>query len=219
MTVKDSDFEAFAEVWEACFENYPRSQTPTARAVNMAFDVLERFELRQITRALTAHLSDPQQGQFAPKPADVVRHIEGTPDDAAMEAWHKVDQALRRVGYGPALVFDDPKIHQVLTEMGGFAQFGRATEQDMQFLRNTFCKRYASLRAPSDYPPAIAGWHTDGERIFIGDPGRCQRVLESGNDRPVALASAGDVAGRLLEDMGGDGRPPKTGEFEDDETI
>ncbi len=195
----DSEFEAFAEVWEACYENY--GKTPTPRAVNMAFDVLQRFELRQITRALTAHMNDPQQGQFAPKPADIVRNVEGTPDDAAMEAWHKVDNAVRRVGYGPTLVFDDPKIHQVLSEMGGFAQFGRATEQDMPFLRNTFCKRYASLKVPTSYPPSIAGWHTDGEKVLIGDHRECQRVLESGKDRPVGLTSASDVADHLLEHM------------------
>lgn len=195
----DSDFEGFAEVWEACYENY--GKTPTPRAVNMAFDVLQRFELRQITQALTAHMNDPQQGQFAPKPADIVRNIEGTPDDAAMEAWGKVDHALRRVGYGPHLVFDDPKIHKVLAEMGGFAQFGKATEHDLGFLRQQFTKRYASCRDVTGYPGKITGWYTSGQTAMIGNQDHCQTVLDGGDGERVMITNASEAAARALEGL------------------
>ena len=200
--MKDSDLENFSEAWMTAYEMTGNCKMPSERAVSMAFDVLKDFELGAILNALSAHVRDPKSGQFQPKPADIVRYLEGTPDDAAMEAWGKVDQAIRRVGYGPVLVFDDPKIHVVLQEMGGFAQFGSCTEQDLVFLRQTFCKRYAGVRQlPTEYPRRIAGWHTDGQVRMIGDPDRCKQVLEGGSDNTLAITSAAEAATALVEDM------------------
>ena len=138
----ENDFEAFSEMWEACHENYGRSPTP--RSINMAFDVLARFDIEQVGKALIAHMNDPSQGQFAPKPADIVRNAEGTFTDAANEAWTKVDHAVRRYGTGPTWVFDDARIHAVLHQMGGISQLGKMDERDFAFFREQFCKRYAS---------------------------------------------------------------------------
>lgn len=197
--MKDSELDAFSEAWVTAYEMTGNCRMPSERAVSMAFDVLKDFELSAILKALSAHVRDPRSGQFQPKPADIVRYLEGTPDDAAMDAWAKVDQAIRRVGYGPSLVFDDPRIHLVLHEMGGFAQFGKCTEQDLPFLRNTFCKRYAGIRHVGDYPRKISGWHTDGSVRMIGDPERCKRVLEGGADRALEITDAREVAHKLLE--------------------
>lgn len=200
--MKQSDFESFAEVWEACYENY--GKTPTPRATNMAFDVLERFDIRQVTRGLTLHMSDPKAGQFPPKPADVIRNIEGTPDDAAVAAWTKVEHALRRVGGGPSWVFDDPKIHRALQQIGGISALsGCPTEKDLTFLREQFCKRYASAQNTGPYPAKLQGWHSDGKPVLIGDQAKCQRVLDGGgNDRP-ALTEAGAAAQKVLTHMAG----------------
>lgn len=197
--MKDSDFDTFSEAWSTAYEMTGNCKAPTPRAINMAFDVLSDLDLDAVLKALSSHVRDPQSGQFQPKPADIVRAIEGTPDDAAMEAWGKVDQAVRRVGYGPHIVFDDPKIHKVLAEMGGFAQFGKATEDEMGYLRHAFTKRYAGCRDVTGYPAKIAGWHTDGQVRFIGDESRCQAVLERGSAAPVAITDASEVGAKLLE--------------------
>ena len=193
------DRQKFAETMVGIAEVYGKDMSEAGLSV--WWSALSRYSTEQVTSALNAHVQDAERGQFMPKPGDIVRQIEGTPDDAAMTAWHKVDNAVRRVGYGPTLVFDDPKIHQVISEMGGFAQFGRATEHDMQFLRSTFTKRYAGLKVPTDYPPSIAGWHTDGKKVFIGDESRCKQVLESGADRPVGITDASETAVAMIEQM------------------
>lgn len=195
--MRTEDKTRFAELVTAIAEIYGKSMSQAG--LKLWWSALERFSYEQVEAAMTRHSQDADRGQWMPKPADIVRQIEGTPDDAAMEAWGKVDQAVRRIGYGPHIVFDDPKIHKVLQEMGGFAQFGKATEEEMGYLRHAFTKRYASCRDVTGYPAKIAGWHTDGQVRFVGDEAKCQAVLERGSAEPVAISDASEVGARLLE--------------------
>ncbi|MFZ1325933.1 MAG: hypothetical protein WAT67_07915 [Candidatus Contendobacter sp.] len=65
---------------------------PTGESVADWFELLEGFALDVIAVAFKRHLTDPQQGQYLPKPADIVRHLpvpkaddDGRP--SADEAW------------------------------------------------------------------------------------------------------------------------------------
>lgn len=44
--------------------------------LNMYFSGLEKYSAGQVEKALQAHMQDPQQGQFMPKIADLVRHLD-----------------------------------------------------------------------------------------------------------------------------------------------
>lgn len=202
--MQTSEFEQFSDMWTAAYELTGNCKQPTPRALDLAFELLADFDLQQVSQALSLHCKDPKSGQFQPKPADIVRLIQGTPDDAAMAAWAKVDSATRRVGTGPSWVFDDPKIHRALHEMGGLGHLGSATEKDWPFIRAEFCKRYASPVNQGPYPGRLQGWHKDGELVKIGDCDRCQKVLSGGAEVGLQLTSAAHVAAGLIEQMKAD---------------
>jgi hypothetical protein len=47
---------------------------------------LEDFELQDVKKALRAHIHNPDCGQYFPKPADVVRFIEGSGETKALNS-------------------------------------------------------------------------------------------------------------------------------------
>ena len=87
--MKPEDFETFVETWRGSHEVFGSTQTDAAIAIS--FKVLSPYSIRQVKAGISAHLSDPELGRFAPKPADVIKQIttslanDGRPD--ADEAW------------------------------------------------------------------------------------------------------------------------------------
>ncbi|HHH31520.1 MAG TPA: hypothetical protein ENK57_24670 [Polyangiaceae bacterium] len=84
--MRESDFEAFCELWVAAHETY--GKVPTPAALRIAFAALEPYSLEQVSHALTAHLRNPERGQYPPKPADVIAAISAEDGHLpAEEAW------------------------------------------------------------------------------------------------------------------------------------
>lgn len=50
-------------------------KTPTGDDIAAWFDLLAAFPLDAIAAAFKRHLTDPERGQYLPKPADLVRHL------------------------------------------------------------------------------------------------------------------------------------------------
>jgi len=61
-----------------------------------------------------------------PKPADIIRAIKGNSQTQSLQAWSKVEDAIRLVGPYRSVVFDDLAIHGVLQEMGGWVKLCQA---------------------------------------------------------------------------------------------
>ncbi len=198
--MKTEDKARFAQLMTGVAEVYGREMSEAG--LSIWWQALDGYDFDQVARAMSAHSKDPERGQFMPKPGDIVRLTDGTATDAAVAAWAKVDYALRRVGGGPSWVFDDPKIHRALDQIGGISALSNCpSEKDLTFLREQFCKRYASTQNTGPYPARLSGWHTTGEPALIGDPERCRQVMAGGgNDRP-AITSAAEAATALVEDM------------------
>jgi hypothetical protein len=51
-------------------------KTPTGEDVADWFELLESFPLDAVATALKRHLVDPKAGQYLPKPADLIRHLQ-----------------------------------------------------------------------------------------------------------------------------------------------
>ena len=94
--MQQSDYNRFAHMMLATMEIY--SKQPSKMAIQMYWNVLDRFTIEQVEHGLKAHLNDPEQGKFQPKPADIIRHIEGSKGDrdaAASFAWQRAIDARR----------------------------------------------------------------------------------------------------------------------------
>ena len=191
-----NDFEAFAEVWSQAQEIYNRSVTPGT--IELVFRALEQLDLDEIRRALTLHIQSPDTGQFPPKPGDVIKFARGDSQSRTLQAWAKVERAIRSVGHYRDVCFDDPLIHAAIERIGGWTKVAMIeSEKDMVWLRQRFEAQYRAyaVHRPDSWPAFLAGaatqqntligQHTRGslpgkDIAVIGNQQRALRVMEGG---------------------------------------
>lgn len=155
----DHDRGNFYALMTGLFEMYGKKGSP--ELLEIYFNALKQYDLSDLSRAANQHALDPDQGQFMPKPADFVRHIEGSKETRAMRAWSKVERAVREIGPYPTVAFDDPIIHAVLEDMGGWLDLCNCPkESDFVFRGREFEKRYqgyALQGGAREFPRALLG--------------------------------------------------------------
>jgi hypothetical protein len=190
--MQDSDRRAFFETWASAWEGCGKAVTD--RLLRFAFESLREYQLADIQRAVLERSRDADTGAFAPKPADIIRQIEGAGDERSLAAWTKVETAITRIGPHRLIAFDDNRIHAVIDDMGGFMRFCVVTDDDLPFMRNEFCKRYRGYvrKAPTRWPALItaAEGEVDEPPHLIGDPELAKRTMLGGgeNTGPVEIA-------------------------------
>ncbi|WP_287497957.1 DUF6475 domain-containing protein [Pandoraea sp. CB10b_02] len=158
---------------------------------------MKAFDLAAVRDALGRHAANPDAGQFLPKPADVVKMLEGSTQDSALLAWHKVDKAVREVGTYSSVAFDDALTHRVVFEMGGWISLGTKDESEWPFVKNEFVNRYRGYRGRSqvpEYPPVLigiaettntrAGFQSQGT-VLIGNAELARAVMSGGSYTPL----------------------------------
>lgn len=170
----------------------------------------EGFELAQATKALSAHLMDPDRGQFMPKPADLVRTLHGTQSDRSLIAWGKTLDAMRRVGAYTSVVFDDGVIHAVIEDLGGWVKACQTELDELPHLQRRFCESYKaySRRGEVSFPPRLPGAHElenglQGRHlappVLVGNPQRAQQVAQQGINAPKTQLTTVAQALRLAD--------------------
>lgn len=200
--MNQSDYLQFVEIWTQACDLYGKPASDGA--VNLAFAALDGYDIGDIRTALTAHVRDPDGGRFAPKPADVIRHIDGDPQSKALSAWSKAIDAIAKAGPWNSVCFDDPIIHAVIADMGGWVMFCEMTDEESKYKIHEFQKRYQGYmnRHPETFPGKLIGM-TEGqnadkfpdlvpEPLLIGDHRKALAVLSGGSKRPQLIA-AGDA--------------------------
>lgn len=118
------------------------------------------YTLEQVSKALTAHVTDAEKGQFAPKVADVVRVLSGTTTDRAALAWGKVLGAMSAVGAYSDVVFDDPAIHAAIEDLGGWVKVCRGEMDELSYLQHRFCQSHKAYTGRGTF---------DFQRKLLGD--------------------------------------------------
>lgn len=180
-------------------------------ALTVWWEAMKPFDIEAVSQAMNRHVMNPDSGQFMPKPADVVRMLQGSTQDAALRAWAKVDKAVRQVGTWDDVVFDDPLIHRVLHDMGGWIAMGQKTEDEWPFVAKEFENRYRGFKARNERPeyPAVLiglagannrqqGFKVAGPKL-IGNAERANSVMLGGTDKPMLeITRAGDAAECVL---------------------
>lgn len=192
----------FVELLTQALGFYGQAVSPFAMGV--WWQACKGFELADVARALTAHAMDPDRGQFAPKPADLVRVLRGTSADRSLIAWGKVLDAMQRVGAYRTVVFDDSAIHAAVADMGGWPAICRGNADELQFTQKRFCDLHKAYSARPDaaYPARLLGEHDLANRLaghasaaptLVGDPQRAQGVERLGCDGPKTAITAADA--------------------------
>src|SRR5690606_19279218 len=135
-------------------------QSPSMFALTVWWQACQPFELKAVERALGRHAMDPERGQFAPKPADLVRQLQGTPTDRASKAWSTVLDACSRVGAYQDVVFDDPIIHAVVEDLGGWPALCRIDTERLSYTQHRFTEAYRGYANRGDlsaWPRKLGG--------------------------------------------------------------
>ena len=164
--MKPSELTAFVALITDALAFYKQDVSTFTLSVWRA--ACEPFELEQIRTALTAHALDPERGQFAPKPADLMRVLGGTKTDRAMLAWGKVFSAMSSVGAYQDVVFDEPAIHAVIEDLGGWPKVCRTETAELGYLQHRFCESYRAYvgRGTFEFPRRLSGAR-DPDEVYL----------------------------------------------------
>lgn len=164
-------------------------------AASVWWEACKGFDIGQLRKAFNAHAIDPDRGQFAPKPADIVRALQGTRTDQARVAWGKTFDAMQRIGAYQTVVFDDPIIHACIEDIGGWQKICRSSMDELSYLEHRFCESYRAYasRGLDQYPAKLLGEFECINRhegrnvappVLIGNADKARQVLELGSTAP-----------------------------------
>lgn len=193
--MREDDRRGFGELIETAMAVYGRKITTPVIALWWA--ALARYQFAEVRAAMSAHLQDPDAGQYAPKPADVIRQIDGGKETQSLMAWALVERGVRSVGGYQSVVFHDAITMRVLEDMGGWIALCAITDAELPFRRSEFVKRYQgyAVRGAPDWPRRLAGiverdlgvGYAAPAPVLLGDKARCMAVLTGGQDFPRRL--------------------------------
>lgn len=208
----ESEKRQFGEILRDVMSMYGKDITPGV--ISIWWQAVKGYELSAISQALSRHASNPDSGQFVPKPADVVKHLSGTNASAALIAWSKAEKAIRRIGPYQDVVFDDPIIHLVISDMGGWIQLCEIGDDELPFKRNEFEKRYQGYKLQggrAEYPRMLTGLsRARSDKKFkhmlpppktVGDREAALQVYQSGGERQLQIGSLPDEVSKVLESL------------------
>jgi hypothetical protein len=174
-------------------------------------NAMQPYSFEQVSKALTAHVSNPENGQFMPKPADIVRQLIGTATDRSSLAWGKVFEAIGTVGAYQDVIFEDAAIHAVIEDIGGWSKICRGETKDLSFLMHRFCESYKAYAKQEqfDYPRKLMGDRSPDSEFekkgiappkpyLVGDRATCQAVFDGGSTGGKGRISIGNMTVPLL---------------------
>lgn len=209
-----TDKPAFGALLTGCLQAI-YDKPVSAALLEVWFNALAGYPLDELSAAFSRHLTDPDHGQFPPKPADLIRAIDGGGDGRALAAWSKVDQAIRHIGGWRSVCFDDPLIHAGIEAMGGWIKLCETRSDELPYRQQEFAQRYRALMLTrtTHHPGHLIGRFEANNALngypvepplLLGNPERAAQVHLSGEGhtarprlvdaRPLASAARVNLA-------------------------
>jgi hypothetical protein len=152
----------------------------TVGVIDVWWGVLEPFELGDVSRAFSRYVGDPDQGRYPPVPASIVAQLRPGAKAQSLRAFDVVVKAMAEVGPYRSVVFDDPLIHAVVEDLGGWPHINATwTLEELKFRSQEFCTRYEGyvVDPPAVVQRTLRGLETVPSVVLIGDPQRAAAVM------------------------------------------
>jgi len=146
----ENDFDQFRRGVAGVYAFYEKDLSDFS--LDLWWNALKRYDLSAIIEGFNRHVINPEQGKWLPKPADIIKMLGGGTQDSALLAWAKVDRAVREIGIYQSIIFDDPLIHKVLSDMGGWIPLGMKSESEWPFVAKEFENRYRGYKSRNERP-------------------------------------------------------------------
>ncbi len=163
--MQTEDRSRFASAIHGTFEIYSVKQV-SEQLMDIWWATLKPYDIADVCRALTQHISDPERGQFPPKPADVIRflapgkteQLENLKSKAEMQ-WFNVTHAISQCGTYRTPKFKDPITAAAVNSLGGWVHICSKTTDQLDWLQKQFVSTYIEFeRKPLDQLPcSVAG--------------------------------------------------------------
>lgn len=200
--MQQTDFQNFCRCLSVMADVY--SKPMSEGVITMWWKSLEGYEFQQVDRAFMAAVKNADGGQFMPKPADIIRLIDGSSNDRASIAWGKVLEAASSVGAYQDVCFDDPVIHSAVMDCGGWSSICRTEAESLSYTQHRFCECYrAYLGRASDHPGVLRGERSpDSEYEKKGLP-IPRPVLIGNSAAAIAVQNSGSKTGKTPIDFSG----------------
>jgi len=214
--MKDNEEGEFLTQMTGVCELYAKKSSPQFLA--LYWQALKVYELEDVKRALRGHMMNADNGQFMPKPADIVRYLDGGSTTRAAKAWAKVHYAIRCVGGGDTVVLDDPIAHAALEGLGSWPEICATPVDELTFLQGRFEKRYQAMafNPPTLWPRMLIGrYQVENEAagrpiskpVPIGDVEKCRATYKGGVD-PAESIGIAPLALEVMEQVKRLSMPP-----------
>lgn len=180
---------------------------------------LKAYPFTQVKQAILNTLQNPDRQKWSmPTPADLIVLIQGDSHSHALNAWGQVVTAIRTIGRYDSVVFDNPIIHCVIRDMGGWIYLCQQPEKELPFLHHEFEKRYRdyqgkplpsyprSLKGSLEHDNQVQGFSsTPPDPILIGDTQKALAVYANGikqlSNHPLSLSQATKQFSQLQIDI------------------
>jgi hypothetical protein len=146
--MQESDKGQFRELMVGAGELYGKEITKPL--LRIYFNALEDLSFEQVEQSFTKHTkSTDQAGSFFPKPADLIRQINGTSkqneqalDDKSEIAWHVIEGEMRRIGSHTSLRMEDRQALAAVKAIGGWKKICGLTISELTWAHKEFVAAY-----------------------------------------------------------------------------
>ena len=236
---KKTDYQNFLKLLTALGELFDKKLSDTL--YELYWEALKDLPFEDFSRA--ANILG-RSSKFFPKPVEFRELLMPDISAQAALAYRKVEEAFIKAGIYKAVIFDDPVIHAVMDNLGGWIHYCNLPEDEVKWYRKEFEKHYANfapLVATGKLKPptvlhgffALASMATDSAKtpVLIGDEQKAlawtssvrkEKELEAGNSKKLEealpklqrICSPDRVAGHGAGDPGISGRVLPGGEPE-----
>lgn len=137
----------------------------SAEAQQIWWNVLKPYDAEQIANAMQRHLSDPDSGRFAPKPADFIAKIEGNSkqqdfclEDKALTEWKLIKKAIQKLGAYGQYNSDDKVAIKAIQSLGGWVALCHTPSDTLDtWKRKEFIAAYKVFVNAEDLPVYAPG--------------------------------------------------------------
>jgi hypothetical protein len=156
------------------------------------WQLLRSYPLSQIELAIIGYCASPEGNKFMPKPGEIIGLLQGKQNEQSLLAWVKVTKGIRQAGASKTVIFDDPLIHAVIADLGGWIRLCHSTERELNFQRREFERLYACYRQRplrkyprqltgiTDTANAAAGYEWPQNPVLLGNPAQAALVYKNG---------------------------------------
>lgn len=156
--MRRTDWKRFTDFMKDVWEVYQKPPL-SERGMRLYFDALAELPFEMVVQGVERHMKamTGESGRFAPKPADILLALFGTPEQQAAAAWVEVQKARSGIGTGRSVRFDDPRIHAALLACGGWVGLAWATNDKWPCFRQAYIAATTNDVSWEDVPNHMAG--------------------------------------------------------------